>query len=106
VTARRARAIDAIMRAGPVPLSSESRRRIATETEDEKESYALCAFLVTALAIRQQESGKFPEPSAEQREEVEQSVRWLRPKQFAVIDRLVLDSMRTIERRKCELDED
>lgn len=96
---RRARAVDAIMRAGPPPAfrsDPELQKRIAAERERETESYALCAFLVAALAIKQQESGVFPALPAEELEQVHQSVKWLRPSRFNAIDKLVLDSMRSM----------
>jgi hypothetical protein len=96
---RRAKAVDAIMRAGPPPSfrsDPELQKRIAAERESEAESYALCPYLVAGLAVKQQQNGVFPELPAEKLEEVSQSVKWLRPGRFNAIDKLVLDSMRSM----------
>lgn len=96
---RRARAVDAIMRAGPPPVfrnDPELQKRIVAQKEREAESCALCAFLIAGLAVKQQESGVFPELPAEEVEQVGQSVKWLRPSRFEIIDGLVLGYMRSM----------
>ena len=102
----RSKAMDAILRAGPAAAPHRAERvrreqRAAEAQSAAKDSYELCALVTGMLALKQRESGRFPARSKDAIERLDQEVRWLRAdERFATIDRMVMNSVKAIERRE------